>query len=178
MGDLIGTLVSPEGPFSVLNSHSPDGAVTNRAYIYDDSSEKDIIGAQRSTDGGLRRFGGQQLSKDLTFYMEDNAFGHLGTNIATYVFLERQIPLTEGITGTLLSGACRDDFVVVPDCATNLTFLYAITAGTGPVSIQACLNPAGPCTGTNFVSSSGEIVINQFTDPPIAPGVWFFHQCN
>ena len=67
MGDLIGVLSSPEGPFAALNNHSPDGLVIKKTYIYDDSGEKDIIGAQHSAGpGSLHDFAGRMTTIGLT----------------------------------------------------------------------------------------------------------------
>src|SRR5262249_8854722 len=50
MGDLVGTIANPDGSsaYAVLNNHSPEAAVTNKTYLFDDSLMMNVPGARHS----------------------------------------------------------------------------------------------------------------------------------
>src|ERR1019366_8007153 len=75
----------------VLNNHSPDSAVANQTYIYDDSQERNVPGAQHTDGpGSLMDFGGKQGLGPWIFTEVDTAPSHVGTNNYLLMFLERQ----------------------------------------------------------------------------------------
>ncbi|PYI80076.1 MAG: hypothetical protein DME26_22290, partial [Verrucomicrobia bacterium] len=83
MGDLFGALTHQgDSSFAVLNNHSIDSAVTNAVFIYDDSSEANVPGAQHTDGpGSLHDFAGKQAGTQWQFTMVDNAANHIGTNV-------------------------------------------------------------------------------------------------
>src|SRR5205085_10341687 len=91
----------------------------------------------RHSDGPttLHDFAGKKSGQQWHFTIEDNAENHVGTNHALFIFLEKQQDLTNGITATLGPGACREDFIVVPPEATNLTVSVGLLSGSGPISL-------------------------------------------
>src|SRR5207245_331248 len=115
----VGTLSSSsDKTFAVLNNHGPDGTVTNKTYIYDDSNQQDIPGAQHTSGpGSLHDWAGKQIGGGTiwTFTEVDNALNHVGSLSAVYVFVEPQPDLTQGILVTIQPGACVEEFVQVPD---------------------------------------------------------------
>ena len=181
MGDLIGTFLGQDGTYAVLNNHNPDGPVTNRWYIYDDSDEGDVPNSGHSSGpGSLHDFAGKQAGQQWRLNMIDDAASHIGRVETMSVFLEKQQDLTQGITVTIQPGRCREEFVVVPIQATSLTIKANLQAGAGPVVIQVCqYDPAGGCTVTNNILTTGtSITIDQFSDPPLIPGTYVVRMCN
>jgi subtilisin-like proprotein convertase family protein len=182
MGDLFGALTHQGDPtFAVLNNHSIDSAVTNAFFIYDDSQEHNVPGAQHTDGpGSLDDFAGKQSGQQWFLTMIDNAESHLGTNIALRIFLEKQQDLTNGITATLNAGACRRDFVFTPPDITTLTVTVAILSGSGPLSFEVCnlFDPTEPCR-TNYVTSAGSVITLDRNDtPPVQGGGYFVRVCN
>jgi subtilisin-like proprotein convertase family protein len=179
MSDLVGTLRYSDGTFAILNNHGPDTMVLNKWYIYDDSNENNIFGARHTTGPGtLASFAGRHLGDMFTFSMSDDQFSHIGTNRLVYVFMEKQQPLDQGIIINLAPGGCSDQFQEVPPQATAMTVSANILSGTGPVTLQVCENPDGPCTPTNNVGSGVIVTLDQFSDPPLRPGVYKITVCN
>src|SRR5262249_12555156 len=103
MGDLFGALTHSGDPtFAVLHNHSIDSAVTHAFFIYDDSSERNVPGAQHTDGpGSLFDCAGKQAGTQWLLTMLDNAENHIGTNVALTIFLEKQQDLTNGITAVL-----------------------------------------------------------------------------
>ncbi|HYG33279.1 MAG TPA: hypothetical protein VEC99_00755, partial [Clostridia bacterium] len=180
VGDLIGTLNYPDGTFAVLNNHSRDGMVSNYWYVYDDSEEGDIPGAQRTDGpGSLHDFAGRRLGQIFTFFMEDNAQTHVGYDRGLFVFLEKQPPLTEGITVTIQPGRCREDFIEVPAMVDSMTIDATIVSGSGPVSLTVCeAGPGGICSSNYDVGAGVSVTIDEFSIPRIAPRTYVTRLCN
>jgi subtilisin-like proprotein convertase family protein len=180
MGDLLGSF-SHGREVVVLNNHSPNEAVANLSYIYDDSDEKNIPGARPSDGpGSLMIFGGQPGVGQWMLTEVDNSPDHVGTNHSLFVFLEKQQDLTNGVDATIEAGGCRTDFVTVPLEGTNLNVRAALIEGTGPVSMQVCrLDDEEPCPPPLDVSIAGTtIVIDNTSIPPLNPGVYSVRLCN
>ena len=78
MGDLLGTL-SHGSISAVLNNHSPGMAVTNQAFVYDDSDEADFPGAQHTDGpGSLARFHGPAGLRSMGAYHGQHQLGRDG----------------------------------------------------------------------------------------------------
>ena len=181
MGDLFGVLRHEgDGLFAVLNNHSIDSAVTNAVFIYDDSNQRDVPRSQHSDGpGSLHDFASKHSGQQWQFVMIDNALDHVGTNLSFFIFLEKQQDLTNGITATILPGACREDFIFVPPDATNLTVRVAVLAGTGPLSFEVCpFDPSGQCKSNYITSSSSAISIDNLDVPPLGSGFYVVRLCN
>jgi subtilisin-like proprotein convertase family protein len=174
MGDMIGTLKFG-GNSVVLNNHSPDSAVANQTYIYDDSQERNVPGAQHTDGpGSLMDFGGKQGLGPWIFTEVDTAPSHVGTNNYLLMFLERQQDLTgNGIIATIEPGACRVDFLDVPTDATSVTVTVAVVTAPLPIDYTVTVCPAngGPCKSVLVTNAlGGSVVIDQTDLPPLAGG--------
>ena len=184
MGDLQGVLIHSGGSV-VLNNHSPNSAVFNQTYIYDDSDERNVGGAQHSDGpGSLMSFAGQEGRGPWILTETDSAPSHVGTNNFLYVFLERQLPLTSpsGITVTIQGGACRSDFVDVPADAVSMTVEIGILNASVPidVSLTVCPVSGGACKSIVVTNSlGGSVTIDQTDLPPLqAGGSYVVRTCN
>jgi subtilisin-like proprotein convertase family protein len=179
MGDLLGTLTHNQG-FAVLNNHSPDTAVTNLTYIYDDSAEGNVPGARRTDGpGSLESFAGGEGVGQWMLTEVDNAITHVGTNNELTVFLERQPDLGNGITATIGVGACREDFIYVPPEGTNLTVNVSLVSGTGPLALQVCRVGDTACnTATVTAGVGASLVIDPNSNPPLNAGLYVIRLCN
>jgi hypothetical protein len=167
--------------FAVLNNHSIDSAVTNAFFIYDDSNEKNVFGAQHTDGpGSLQDFAGKLAGTQWLLTMLDNAENHVGTNVALTIFLEKQQDLTNGITAVIEPGACRDDFLVVPPDATELRVVVSLLSGAGPLSFEVCsFDNANFQCRSNYITSAGSIITIDRNDvPPLNGGEYFVRVCN
>jgi subtilisin-like proprotein convertase family protein len=184
MGDLLGTLTFG-GSSVVLNNHSPDSAVFNQTYIYDDSLEHNVAGAQRSDGpGSLLSFAGKQGFGPWILTELDSAPSHVGTNNFLSMFLERQPNLAApgGITVTIQGGACREDFVDVPADAVSMTVEIGILKASIPidVTLQVCPANGGACKSVTITNTlGGSVTIGQTDLPPLqAGGSYTVNTCN
>ncbi len=187
-GDLVGTL-SHNRFYTVLNNHTcaldpvSGDCYPTYQYIYDDSSENNVGGA-RHTDGPgtLQDFAGGDSSGQWMLTMVDNALNHVGTNLDLEIFLEKENPLTGGIVATIEPGACREDFIYVPQEATNLTVMVRALSGSGPITVQVCPANESPsaCVGTqlNGAPSSATLTIDKTSSPPLHGGNYLVRICN
>ncbi|HOX57497.1 MAG TPA: S8 family serine peptidase [Candidatus Paceibacterota bacterium] len=178
--DLLGTL-SHLGTAVVLNKHSPYLAATNQSFVYDDSNENDVPGAQHTDGpGSLRNFAlkdgaGQWL---LTLASTNRP----GTNDSLVISLEPQPPLTTSANVSVLPGASREDYLEVPPNATNLTITVDLLAGFGPLKIEVCPLDASSndCQAVWLTApaTSSSIVVDNFRNPPLNTGVYAVRLCN
>jgi subtilisin-like proprotein convertase family protein len=183
MGDLLGTLTH-SGTSVVLNNHSPNSAVVNQTYIYDDSQELNVLGA-RSSDGpgSLMSFAGQKGFGPWILTEDDSAIEHVGTNNFLNLFLEHQPDLTGGgITVTIQGGACREDFVDVPAQAVGMTVAIGIINASLPidVTLEVCNAFSGGCKNVVITNTlGGSVTIDQTDLPPLQPGgTYTVRTCN
>lgn len=177
--DLVGTL-SHGASSVVLNNHSAAPAGTDM-FVYDDSSEGDIPGAQHSDGpGSLRDFEGAAGSGQWLWTMATT--NHAGTNDSLWVLLEREPNLAGEATAAVLPGACRDDVVPMSLEATNLTVTLGLVLGPGPVAISVC--PAGGGSSTCEYTMLGGAVTNvtvtvdKTRNPPLNAGSYVVRVCN
>jgi subtilisin-like proprotein convertase family protein len=199
MGDLQGKLTH-NNKSVVLNNHSPDGAVSYKAYVYDDSGENNTSSfttvsgtyAPRHTDGpgSLLSFVGTEGVGVWMLTMVDNAAGHDGTNDALGIFLQKQQNPTTGITNYINPGACVEDSVDVPLDATNMVVTATIEPpdtnnaadpGDGPILLTVCPQSGGDCVSTNIpagYTNSGSVVISKSSSPPLNLGTYTITSCN
>ena len=183
MGDLMGNL-NHSGKSAWLNNHSPESAVTNRMYIYDDSDEKDHEGSIRSDGPGhLTEFGGAKGQGQWIFTQFDSALTHRGTNELLNIYLEKQEDLEKGFLATINGHSCREDFLYVAPEATNLTVRVRMEEGDGPVSVQVCRQGDITChsiliTGITSSNDYTVLIINGTTDPPLNAGMYVIRMCN
>ncbi len=190
MTDLLGNLAH-SGQFAVLNNHTcvtdpnTSDCYLGYTYIYDDSQEKNVGGAQ-ATDGpgSLRNFAAQEGVGPWIFTMVDNAVNGFGTNIALNIFLEKQQDLTApgGIIATIEPGACREDFVRLPPNAISLTIEVGVVTATPPIdfTIELCTLDGASCKGVQVTNSVGGTVTIDLTDtPPMLPDtIYTVRICN
>lgn len=181
MGDLIGTLThSSDRRFAVLNNHSTNRTVINQSFIYDDSGEGGIPGAQHSDGpGSLAAFRGKQAGAQWILTELDNAPGHLGTNVNFTVWLEKQQDLTEGTTVTILPGQCVTEFLDVFQGITNLTVYGNILSGVGPVSMTVCSDSGCKSTTLNSApANTNQVTFDLTSNPLVNPGTYTVVLCN
>src|SRR5258708_7598550 len=157
------------------------GAVTNQAFIYDDSNENDVSGARPSDGPGtLRQFAGHEGFGP--WLLTISSTNKPGNEDDLSILLERQQDLTAGTTSTLLPGACRMDFIYVPAGVSNLSASLNFMSGMGPVSWQLYPEDASPSNSpTLLVSSSpnnASLTVDTTSQPPINPGLYLSHLCN
>ena len=190
ISDLLGNL-NHSGGFVVLNNHT---CVNNPAtldcytyytYIYDDSSEANVTGAQRTDGpGSLRTFAGQDGVGQWLLTMTDSAPNHFGTNVNLNIFLEKQQDLTgvSGVAFSLPPGACREDFVELPVNAISLSVTGAVVTASPPTafSIDICPPNGGVCKSVVVTNAIGGGVTVDLTDlPPLQPGTTYtVRTCN
>ena len=114
MSDLTGTLTHL-GTSVVLNNHPTKQSVVDMTFVYDDSGQDDVPGAQPPDGPGtLRAFAGQDGGGQWLLTQVDTVPGSTGTNDSLWLFLEAQPDLTNGLAASILPGACRDDHIYVP----------------------------------------------------------------
>jgi subtilisin-like proprotein convertase family protein len=132
--------------------------------------------------GSLSSFAGKDGLGLWILSMVDNATNHIGTNVGLSILLERQPPLTgNGVTATILGGACRDDFIDVPANATSLTITVAVMSASAPVdfSLDLCPLAGGPCKSVEVTNNiGGSVTIDQTDLPPLTVGTYKVHTCN
>ena len=179
MSDLAGTLTHLETSV-VLNNHSTNGAVAGTTFIYDDSGQDDVPGAEPPDGPGtLRAFAGQDGGGQWLLTQVDTVAGDNGTNDSLWLFLEAQPDLTNGLAASILAGACREDHIYVAPGVTNLTAQVSVLSGSGPV--RMALGPAGAVesfsTGVT-TNAGGTLTVNQFVMPPLNPGDYVLRLCN
>ncbi len=179
MGDLAGTLTHLDRAV-VLNNHSPNQAVVGQTFIYDNSGEGDIAGAQPPDGPGtLRDFAGLSGGGQWLLTESDTTAGHAGTNDSLWLYLEAQPDLSSGAVVSILPGGCREDYLDLPPTATNLTAAVSLLSGTGPVSMQ--LGPAGSSDTVSAVvatNADGLLAIDKAANPPLNAGQYVLSLCN
>ncbi|HEV2394676.1 MAG TPA: S8 family serine peptidase [Verrucomicrobiae bacterium] len=179
MADLAGTL-SHNHASVVLNNHSLQGALNSQAFVYDDSAQADVPGAQPADGpGSLRVFDGMQGAGLWLLSVEST--NNPGTDESLAVFLESQQDMTGGISSSILPGACRDDFIYLQPGTTNLTANVSFNSGSGPFSTQLC--PIDVTTNCAAILTSGSpgnvtVVADDTTHPPINQGLYRLRVCN
>ncbi len=196
ISDLLGNF-SHGSDFAVLNNHTcisdpiTLACQTYTSYVYDDSDEKNVGPGPNLINphvqhvdgpGSLLSFAGKDGIGPYFLSMVDNATNHVGTNISLGIFLERQPDLTgNGVTATILGGACRNDYLDVPPNATSLTITTTVVFASAPVnfSIDVCPLSGGPCKSTVVSNEIGGAVTIDLTDvPPLQVGTYRVHTCN
>jgi subtilisin-like proprotein convertase family protein len=192
VGDLYGTLT--HGTDSAdLNNHTTNSMVVNQFYIYDDSMEHNVPGAHQ-TDGPqtLHNFAGKEGSGQWVFRQSDTSITQIGVENDFRIFLEKQQDLKDGIIATIQPHSCREDFVDVPNNATNLTIKIAILGQNGsgppppdgPISITLCpLGGFGPsCKSLSFtnivLAETNSLSIDIYDTPPLRGGTYSVMTCN
>jgi subtilisin-like proprotein convertase family protein len=179
-GDLRGILAHGDG-LVVLNNFATNGAVSQQAFIYDDSEEGDIPGAQPSDGpGSLWEFAGGQGYGQWHLTLVDT--NRPATNESLSIFLEQQQDLSSGISPMIASGVCRQDYINIPLSATNLTGIVSFVSGTGPLSMQVYRKGEDPTNAITIflsvVSTNATIVIDPTSHPPLNPGTYIIRICN
>ena len=105
-----------------------------------------------------------------------------GTDDGLQISLEPQPDLANGITATVLPGACREDFLSVPANATNLTVTAGIGSDTGLLSVEVCpLGASGSdCQSLRIAggSTNTSVTIDKFSNPPLNAGSYIVRLCN
>lgn len=180
MADLAGTLTH-NGGSAVLNNYSNTGAASQQLFIYDDSQQQDIPGAQPSDGPGtLQGFAGGNGNG--VWWLRFSSTNQAAECDSFTTVLQPQAPLTAAVSATLLPGACREDNVYVPPQATNLTISVNLASGDGPLTIQVL--PAGSSLTNAFlytVQGAGtnlSIVVDTTSQPPINGGLYALWVCN
>jgi len=179
MSDLTGTLTHL-GTSVVLNNHSASQSVLDLAFIYDDSGQNDVPGAQPPDGPGtLRAFAGQDGGGQWLLTQTDSVPGHTGTDDSLWLFVEAQPGLTNGLIASILPGACRDDHIYVPLGVTNLTAEVSLLSGTGPVSMDLGAAGAVDSFSTGVTTNMpGSLTVNKFVMPPLNAGDYVLRLCN
>ncbi len=179
------------GLTTVLNSYSarvPDGIYNT----YDDLQENPNSG-DITTDGfaagfpGLTQYVGQQMNGLWLLTEACRVIGATG-EINTYSVTVDPQPLLSGFLVTITNGGWFDDYIPVPNDATNL-IISAIyesesTNGSGPIGIYLTnfdnlstsdygSNGIGP-PGGSLTLGTNNPVPGWPGSPPLAGGVWYF----
>jgi subtilisin family serine protease/subtilisin-like proprotein convertase family protein len=180
MADLVGSL--SHGDVSVvLNNRATNGPVHDYPFIYDDSAEANVPGAQPSAGpGSLRDFAGARAAGQWLLTQQDENPGHRGTNVDLSIFLEAQPDLTAGVSALILPGACREDHFEVPPEGTNLLVTAALTSGAGPILMQVCPPDGGnSCQATWLTNASASsLMLDKTSHPPLNAGRYVVRFCN
>jgi subtilisin-like proprotein convertase family protein len=179
MTDLQGTLW--HGLISaVLNNHSTNGILNGQAVVYDDSQEADIAGAQPSDGpGSLQAFAGQDGCGQWRLTMMST--NQPGSDDGLGLFLERQQDLTTGIAVSILPGACRKDFLSLPNDISSLSAGAMLGSG-GPVSwnLYPIYSSTSSCPTILIEGppTNAATIIDATSHPPINPGLYVSRVCN
>jgi len=180
MSDLAGILTHHGISVELLN-HAPAAAGVDQTFIYDDSGEGDLPGAQPGDGPGkLSDFAGQPgLGQWQWSVLSTN---QAGTNGNLFLAVEPESDPTVGMNATLLPGACRQDPIPVGWPMTNLTVSANLLSGTGPVQMQLMRSPANwtnsPSTQLSESNPSGVIVLDSTSQPPLTAGEYLLRLCN
>ncbi|HTL54613.1 MAG TPA: S8 family serine peptidase [Candidatus Limnocylindrales bacterium] len=169
------------GASVVLANHSGTGMVDHSTFIYDDSSEGDISGAQHSDGpGNLLWFGGSDGFGQ--WHLNLISTNQPGTDDAFWIFLERQQDLSSSVSASILPSACREDFLYLPLTTTNLMGIVNFGSGTGPLTMQICrLDDAlEGCIELPIADqgTNGMIILDSTSHPPLNPGCYIVRVCN
>jgi subtilisin-like proprotein convertase family protein len=165
----------------VLDNHSPGGPALDQSFVYDDTTEGDIPGAQ-PTDGpgSLRDFAGQSAFGQWQLTLANTNLA--GTNDSLWLSLEPQGDLTTGVFPNILPGACHEEFISLLPSVTNLAILASLNSGTGPLSLQVFPStlpstnfPTTMLTSPNF---SGAVTLDKSSLPPLYPTLYAVRLCN
>ena len=166
---------------AILVNHSAQGPATSRTFIFDDSHENDVAGAQSSDGpGGLQQFEGKEGHGP--WLLQIASTNQPGIEESASILLERQQDIASGITAVVSPGGCRQDLVYVPFGTSNLTATLAFVSGAGPVSWQ--LYPQGALSSNsptfNLASSpnNASATVDATSQPPINPGLYVSRVCN
>ena len=164
-----------------LDNHSGTGAAMEQAFVYDDSGQEDIAGALMSdAPGSLRDFGGYAGAGQWCLKLQST--NNPGTNDSLWVAIEPQGSLTNGVSETILPGACHEDFVRVAAEVTNVLASVSVMAGPGPVSMELCPLDGGTndCVEETIAAgeTNGTIVVQDISHPPPRAGVYRLRVCN
>lgn len=178
MGDLMGNLNHNRDQVW-LNNHAPDSAVTNLAFIYDDTGETPFA-LHTDGPGSLTEFGGGNSAGQWIFSMLDSAITAIGTNELLQVYVEKQPDLSDGITVDIAVGNCRTDYIYVSELATNLTVTVLLEEGAGPLSVDLCREGDTTCNSMT-VTGQGQpmqLIVDAASNPPLNPGIYSLRICN
>lgn len=180
MNDLTAALEHGDAAVT-LSRYSTNGAVTNLTFVFDDSRELDIPGAQPSDGPGrLTDFAGQQAWGP--WPLSVSSTNSPGTNESLWVFLETQVDIFQGFTNTVLAGGCSEELFDLPASATSLSIDAILLGGTGPVSIEVLPLPeqAGQATSNIVAEASPEtlVYLDLYSHPPVGGGKWAARVCN
>ncbi|HWX22667.1 MAG TPA: S8 family serine peptidase [Candidatus Binatia bacterium] len=180
MGDLLGTLTH-RNTAVVLNNHATNGAVAGQAFVYDDSGEGDVSGAQPPDGPGrLSDFDGRQARGQWMLTMLSTNLP--GTNDNLSLFLERQPDLSAGSVATVLPGACSHQFTLLPPETTNLLATVSLVSGDGPLSLQIYPVDGPASSAPTFLlspaASNVVLTLDQTSHPPLNPGLYAIKLCN
>jgi len=180
MSDLVGMLSHGSGSV-ILNNHSTNGAVTAQSFIYEDSLERDVPGAQPSDGpGSLLDFAAKDGAG--LWRLDMTSTNDSGTNDSLWISLESQPDPSGFLTVALEPGACRTDYISVPPSGTNLSAMLSLVSGSGPVFFT--MSPIG-VSPTNYptvtVSAScynTNLTLDKATHPLLNPGIYSLRLCN
>jgi subtilisin-like proprotein convertase family protein len=180
-GDMVGSLWHG-GKTVVLHNRTADGTLGQGEVIFDDSLEEDIPGARRSDGpGDLSDFAGMDAIGLWVLTEADFVAQKSGTNQAFRIGLEPQGDLAAGVSFDLQPGGCNDQWVPLPQGATNLLIHASLSAGAGPAKVQLCPEGAEPsdCVAAE-ISAAGDAALSLSIqcDPPLNAGRYRVRTCN
>ena len=181
VGDLVGSL-SHLATQSILNDHATNPPVLAQPFVYDDSAENDIPGAQPSDGPGHLNWFGNLPSAGVWMLEEVDAVSAApGTDDSLFIRLEPQPDPLAGFTAAILPGACRRDYLAVPPAATNLAAAVSLLAGSGPLAINICptianAGPAQACSAST--NAGGWLVLDKTVTPPLNAGLYVLSVSN
>jgi len=181
LGDLVGTLSHLDASV-VLNHRHAYPPVVATPFIYDDSDEADIPGAQ-PTDGpgSLDQFCGQESAGQWMLEETDPVAGAAGTDDNLAILLSPEPDMLAGFTAALLPGACRDDYLALPAATTNLGVAVSLLSGTGPLTVQVCAAGASDDSCQSCLvtaNTSGWLLLDKTVTPPLNGGNYRVRLCN
>jgi subtilisin-like proprotein convertase family protein len=175
-------LLTHQAASAVLRNHSGTGPLAGEPFIYDDTNEHDISGAHSSDGPGtLHQFGGKDSSGQ--WLLSLTSTNQPATNVASWIYLERQPDSAGGLAATVLPGSCREDYVNVAVGGATLSVTAAINSGSGPLSMQ--VYPSSGVVASNCPiltipasSPSTGFTVDQTSQPPLRPGQYTVVTCN
>lgn len=175
------TTLSHDSSTVVLENDFTNVSPPDHVFVYDDSDEGDLPGALPTEGpGSLRQFAGQDALG--LWLMTSASTNRSATNLTSWILVERQQDLTGAIDPTILPGSCRDDFILVPAQATNLTVIATMGAANGSVSlvVYPADSSSSNCSSLmiNSAGAMGLISVDQTSHPPLNPGLYIVRTCN
>ncbi len=158
-----------------LTNQLPPGQVLS--LLFDDEPYQNNLAALQTEEGGLLKFGGRQPDRlgTLSLLIQDNALLHTGVVARSSVCVELDCPPGDICPDRLCKEEGRLHYAQVD--LTDDRLEICIYTNTGPLEIYVNRGSAAPSTNEweyfqEIPTGGGCLVIDDFSSPPLLPGVY------